>query len=213
MGYTTFVSVETSEHQTIRDAAAGDVLLRAESLGVSASAMARMEVEGSIERLAPGIYLGALAPRRALSEAAAWSLRYPTVVAGLVTAAVHHDLTDAFSGGTWLLAAKGSSFPRSRSFPLEVVQVAPWLVDPTLDEVNGVDTVAVHGAVLRITGPDRTVLDMWRYPRRIPSEHALQALRSRVAAPGFELPTFSRLARRLGAWSHIEQVLQGLLLR
>lgn len=204
---------ETSEHQTIRAAAAGDVLLHAESLGVSAPAMSRMVAEGSIERLAPGIYLGAQAPRHALSEAAAWTVRYSAVVAGLVTAAVHHDLTDAFTGGTWLLAPKGSSFPRSRSFPIEVVQVAPWLIDPAQDEDNGVDTVTVHGTTVRVTGPDRTVIDLWRYPRRIPSEHALHALRRRIAAPAFDLPAFSRLARRLGAWSRVDQVLQGMLLR
>ncbi len=174
--------------------------------------MARMEAEGSIERLAPGIYLGARVPRHVLSEAAAWSLRFPSVVAGLLTAAHHHDLTDAFAGGTWLLSPKGASFPRSRAFPLELVQVARWRIDPSHDEDNGVETLTVHGVAVRVTGADRTVIDLWRYPGRIASEHALHALRRRIAGKGFDLPRFSRLARRLGAWSRIEPVLTGMLL-
>lgn len=204
---------EDTEHQTIRDAAADDTLLWAERLGVSSPAMARIEAEGTIERLAPGVYLGAHLPRQALSEAAAWTLRHPPVVAGLLTAAIHHGLTDAFAGGTWLLSPKGASIPRSRTFPLQVVQVAPWLVDPACDDDNGIDTVMVHGTPVRVTGRSRTVLDLWRYPRRVSAEHALHALRRLVVEPSFALPSFARLARRVGPWPRIEPVLQGMLLR
>jgi hypothetical protein len=63
---------------------------------------------------------------------------------------------------------------------------------------------------VRLTGPDRTVIDLWRFPRLVAREHALAALRRRVAAPDFRVPDFARLARHLEAWARIEPVLEGM---
>jgi hypothetical protein len=134
-------------------------------------------------------------------------------VAGLLTAATYHQLTDAFTGGTWLLVPKGSSVPRSRTTPLRIVQVAPRFIDPTQDEENGLSHLIVHGVNVRITNPDRTLLDLWKYPRRVASEHALTALGRRVQASDFELPRFARLGRHLGVWRRVAPVVQGMLVR
>lgn len=202
-----------TEADTIRRAARRDRLLTADALGVSAAAMVRAEGEGTVERVVRGVYLGVGKPRGPLTEGAAWTLRHPGVVVGLLTAAVLHDLTDAFPRGTWLLVAKGSSPPRSRVVLVEVVQVAPDRVDPAHNAANGIVVVTVHGVKVRVTGPDRTVVDLWRYPRRISAEYALDALRRRVQARGFHLAAFARLARRLDAWDRLEPVVQGVMLR
>jgi hypothetical protein len=199
--------------EVIEKAADRDRLLRASDLGVPAEAMARMQKAGVVDRVAPGVYIGASRKRSPLAEAAAWSLRYPGAVACLLTAAVHHRLTDAFARGTWLFVAKRTSVPRSRHARLQVVQIAPRFIDAGLDPENGIISVKVHGTTLRITGPDRTAIDLWRYPRRIAQEHALEALRRRSRADDFKLPSFARLARRLGAWPRLEPVLQGMMLR
>jgi hypothetical protein len=175
--------------------------------------MARMEKEGVLYRVVPGIYIGAHHERHALVEAAAWALRHPSAVACLLTAAVYHDLTDAFARGTWLFVPKGTSVPRSRVATLHVVQTAARFVDPKQDRQNGIVTLPVHGVDLRITGPDRTTLDLWRYPRKVPREYALEALKRRARARDFHIPPFARLAGRLGIWGRIEPVIQGLTLR
>ena len=203
-----------TEHDTIRTSASSSAcLLTAEGLGVHPSAMARLEHQGVLRRLAPGVYVGATHPTHPLVEVAAWTLRHPSVVAGLLTAAVHHDLTDAFARGTWMFVPLGTSPPRSRVAPVHVVQTALRFVDPETDAENGIETLTVHGVDVRLTGPDRTTLDLWRHPRRIPQEYALDALRRRVKNEGFEMPRLARLARRLGVWRRIEPVLQGLVLR
>jgi len=194
-------------------AAASDRLLRADDLAVQPSAMSRMERAGVLERIIPGVYVGVTHRRHPLAEAAAWTRRHPTAVACLLTAAVYHGLADAFPGGTWLYVPLGCSPPRSRVVRVRVVQTAERFVDPVLDEDNGIDTVQAHGVGVRITGPDRTVLDLWRYPRRVSAEHAIEALRRRVRADDFRLPAFARLGRRLGIWSSVEPVVQGLVLR
>ena len=132
---------------------------------------------------------------------------------GLLTAALFRDLTEAFSRGTWLLVPKGSTPPRSQMAPVQVVQTAARTIDLKNDPVLGIVTLPVHGVAARVTGPDRTVIDLWRYPRRIPVEFAMEALRRRARADTPRVPEFARLARRLGAWKSLEPVVQGLMLR
>ena len=203
-----------STHDAIRVAAEKQpVLLRAADLEVSHDAMARMENEGVLARVIPGVYIGAVHRQHPLLEAAAWTLRFPRAVVGLITAAVHHDLTDSFSNGTWLYVPKGGSRPRSRVAVVHALQSAEHLIAPRRDRENGVDRLEVHGVRVRITGPDRTALDLWRFPRRVTPETALVALRRRTTAPGFQIPAFARLAKRLRVWSRIEPVLQGMVLK
>lgn len=188
-------------------------LFTAEERGVDPNAMARLERDGVLHRVIPGVYLGAQHARHPLVEAAAWVRRHPRAVVGLLTAAVHHDLVDAFARGTWLFVPLGCSVPRSRVVQVHVVQTALKYVDPALDAENGIETLQVHGIDVRVTDPDRTALDLWRYPRRVSSEHAIEALRRRVRAPEFEMPRFARLARRLDVWDRVERIVQGLALR
>jgi hypothetical protein len=202
-----------SDHAAVRAASASDRLLRAEDLGVMPWAMARMHEAGVVDRVISGVYLGASCARHPLVEAAAWTLRYPDAVVGLLTAASAHQLTDAFARGTWLLVPKGGTVPRSRTAALEVVQVAPRFIDPAGGVELGISTLEVHGVGLRLTDPDRTVLDLWKYPRRVAAEHALTALRRRVLSADFVLPRFARLGRHLGVWGRIEPVVQGMMAR
>ena len=95
--------------------------------------------------------------------------------------------------------------------PVRVVQTAPRWVDPGEDEENGIVHLPVHGVDVRITGPDRTVIDLWHYPSLISGEHALVALRRRSRAPDFRIPAFARLAERIGVWKRIQPVLQGMM--
>lgn len=197
----------------IQTLAASDRLLQPADVDGSPAALAHAERRSLVTRLAPGVYLGADHPEHPLSEAAAWSLRHPRAVACLFTAAVHHDLVTAFARGTWLFVPWGASRPRSRTATVHAIQLRERLLDPATDDDNGVQTLRIHGVDLRITGPDRTVVDLFRHRRHVPIEHALTALQRRASASDFRVPTFARLARRVGVWSRIEGVVQGLMLR
>lgn len=202
-----------SNPAAIRASALGSArLLTAPDLAVS-NAMARLEREGVLQRIIPGVYLGARHPRHPLIEVAAWTLRHPNVVVCLLTAAVFHDLTDAFARGTWLFVPVGASVPRSSVVKVNVVQTAPRFIDPAVDGELGIVKLDVHGVEVRVTDPDRTTLDLWRYPRRVASENAVDALRRRVSTPGFDTPRFARLARKLEVWDRVEPILRGLMLR
>jgi predicted transcriptional regulator of viral defense system len=175
--------------------------------------MSRVEIDGDIERILPGVYIGTSHPQHPLVTAAAWTLKYPKAVTCLLTAAVFHDLTDAFARGTWLYIAKGETVPRSRVAAVEVVQIAPRWIDSSRDAALGISALEIHGVRVRITNPDRTMLDLWRYPHRIPEEYALDALRRRYQAQDFYLPGLARLGKQLRIWKRIEPYLQGMALR
>lgn len=197
----------------IRNAAENDTLLTATAVGVPPDAMARANHDGVIERVIPGVYIGAQQQQHPLTEAAAWTVKFPSAVTCLLTAAAFHELTDAFSRGTWLFVGKGESRPRSRVVTVHAVQTAPRFIAIEHDEKNGIAHEQVHGVDVRITGPDRTTLDLWRFPHHIPQEYALDALRRRVRSGDFNLPRFARLGSRLEVWTKIEQLVQGLMLR
>lgn len=202
-----------NQREAIRAAAASNRLLTADALGVDHAALSWMERSGGIRRVIPGVYVGAAHPTHPLVEVAAWPLKHPRAVGCLLTAAAFHDLTDAFSRGTWLFVPFGTSPPRSKVAVVHAVQVTPNLVDPEDDDENGIQHLVVHHQAVRLTGPDRTTLDLWKYPARIPQEYALDALRRRLGSPGFEMPRFAKLAERLGVWSRIQPIAQGLMLR
>jgi hypothetical protein len=185
--------------------------LRSSELGVRPEALVKAAKAGRVERVVPGVYLAAGVRRHALAEAAAWTLRQPAAVIALSTAAVFHGLTDAFERGTWLFVPKGASPPRSTTTPVHSVVVLPELLDGATGDL-GLQTLPVHGVDVRLTGPDRTVVDLWRYVRLVPREYALEALRRRVRAPGFRPAALARLARRLGVWGKMEPVVQGMTL-
>lgn len=204
-------SIEQGE--SIRAAAASDRLFTAGQINADPSVLARLEHGGEIRRVIHGVYLGAEHSPHRLIEAAAWTLRRPNAVVGLLTAAVYFDLTDAFARGTWLLVPTGASAAKSRVDPVHIVRVEPRLLDPDADVANGIMAIEAHGVRIRITAPDRTTLDMLKFPRRVPQEYALDALRRRLRAADFDMPRFARLAERLGVWSRIESLVQGLALR
>lgn len=204
---------DLNQREAIRAAASSERLLTADALGVDHAAMSWMERSGALRRVLPGVYIGAGHATHPLLEVAAWTLKHPRAVGCLLTAAALHDLTDAFARGTWLFVPFGTSPPRSKVVPIHTVQVTPNLVDPEHDDENGIQHHVVYGQAVRLTGPDRTTLDLWKYPARISQEYALDALRRRLGAPGFEMPKFARLADRLGVWSKIQPIALGLTLR
>lgn len=70
-----------------------DRLLTAPGLNADPSVLAVLEREGDLRRVLHGVYVGVGHPVHRLIEGAAWTLRRPHAVIGLLTAAVYHDRT------------------------------------------------------------------------------------------------------------------------
>ena len=194
-------------------AAESSTFLTAEDLEVPPSTLSALTRQGGLVRLAPGVYLGANHRQHPLAEAAAWAHRHPWLIACLYTAAAYHGLTDAFPRGTWLFYPSEKSPPRSRVTQLHTVRADRELLAVEPEGDNDITIRDVHGVRLAVTGPDRTTIDLWRYPRHVTYEHAEVALRRRVAQGGFDRHRFSLLAQRMGIWERVAPTLQGTLNR
>lgn len=198
---------------TAKLAAESSTFLTAEGLEVPPSTLSSLTRQGVLARLAPGVYLGAHHRQHPLAEAAAWASRRPWLVACLHTAAAFHGLNDAFPRGVWFFYPAGKNPPRSRITPIHTIRSASELLTTEPDGAQDITTRDVHGIQLAVTGPDRTTIDLWRYPRHVAYEHAERALRERLTQDGFNRRRFASLAKRLGAWERLAPALQGMMNR
>ena len=203
-------SAQLTANEKILAAAEADVLLRAEDVGVTGVAMSKARGKGILQRVIPGVYLGTEHSLHPLAQAAAWTYKHPQAVACMLTAAAHHGLIDTPPEGAWLIVRKGTSPPRSSVVAVHVIQSGPRHMDPAHDADHDIGTTEVHGVTLRITGRDRTVLDLFRYVGRVDANQATEILRRRVHAPDFDLSGFAAFATRLDIWPTVAAAMQEL---
>lgn len=179
-------------------------MLQARRDGIPSAILSRLRERGELVRIGPGIYLGSKVCRHALWEAAALSLRHSGVVVGLMTALEHHELTDHFADGLWVLVPRQRNAPSSTE--VRVVRVKKEFLLPEL----GIATIDVHGVDVQITEPLRTVVDCWRYSRRIPQSIAHDALKEVRQSQHWNGRRFYKLARAQGVWRKLRPYVEGL---
>ena len=139
--------------------------------GVPVSRLVAGVAEGRWERLARGLYVPVDRPPipwLTLHEVQRYA---PRAIFCLETALQFHGLSDVHPHAVWLSLPRGSRPPAIRWVAIELVTVAPSLWE------LGADVHDVDGGSLRITSVARTVVDAFRFRRRVGLDVALQALR------------------------------------
>lgn len=193
-----------SPTERARAAARSGRLVSSEDLRVPATILSRLAKAGELRRVARGVYLGADVQPHPLFEAAAVIKKTPRAVVGGLTALEYYGLTTAWADGIWILTPRDQNTPQKNG--LQAIRVQPRL----LEEGLGIDTVRVHGVDVRITSPARTVLDCWKYTRRVSHTIALEALRELRHSERWDGRDFFRLARKLGLWSRLRPYVEAL---
>ncbi len=175
-----------------------------QDLNVCPAILSRLASHGELQRVRRGVYLGAAIDPHPLFEAAAVVKRTPRAVVGLLTALEYHQLTTAWPDGIWIMVPRNQNPPQEEG--LRVVRVRRDLLDTSL----GIDTIEVHGVDVRITNPTRTVMDCWKYTRRVSHAIALEALRELHSSGDWDGRAMYRLARRLGLWTRLRPYMEVL---
>lgn len=139
--------------------------------GLTAAALRTGVAEATWERVARGLYAPVERPPVPWLTLLEVQRFAPRVVFCLETALRFHDVTDVHPHAVWISIARGSRRPAIRWVRTEVVTVATNLWE------LGVETREVEGGALRVTGVARTVVDAFRFRRRIGLDIALAALR------------------------------------
>lgn len=193
-----------SPTERARSAARRGFLLESLDVDVPTSILSRLASLGELNRVRRGVYLGAGIEPHPLAEAAAVAKKTPRAVVGLLTALEFYGLTTAWPDGIWVLAPRSQNVPRGER--LHVVRVGRNLLEPRL----GIDDLVIHGVHVRITSPTRTVLDCWKYTRRVSPTIALEALQELRASEHWDGRALVRLARRLSLWTRLRPYVEAI---
>jgi predicted transcriptional regulator of viral defense system len=128
--------------------------------GVTAATVSRMKDKGLIVRLGRGLYQLPDAPldtNHSLAEAAKL---VPKGVIALVSALAFHGLTDTIPSRVWVAIGSKNRKPSVTQPPLQIVRFGDKVLRAGIEEHR------IEGVPVRIYGPAKTVVDLFRYRQR-----------------------------------------------
>lgn len=161
---------------------------------------------GELIVLSRGVYRRADAPPPSHPDLLAISRRAPAAVVCLMSALRLWDLTD-----TMPLAVQIAIRRRSRSPRIDFPPVDSFHFDAKTFE-EGVELVeAAPSETVRVYSPQRTVVDVMRFRRRLGEALALSALRAYLWRPGSEPAAVLGYARMLDVEGPVGQAMDGVL--
>ena len=172
--------------------------------GATAAAVARLEREGAIVRLARGLYQLPDAPLEAHHTLAEAAKRVPRGVICLVSALAFHDLTDRMPPKVWMAIAPKDWRPRVAQPPIRFVRF------PSAALESGVEAHGIEGVTVRITDPTRTVVDLFRYRRAVGQTVAVEGLREGLRQRKITPAEIARCAAAMKVWSILQPYLEAL---
>jgi len=149
-----------------------------------------------------GIYVQPGAPLTG-RRTAAFALRRPDAVFGLLTALSHHDLTDQLPRTVDVFIPNTTPAPRFTDIPHRVVRQQPALLEV------GVQAWSVLGVETRIVGPARAVVDAFRFSRYINLQVAIEALRIYLEE-GLPIANLVEVAQRFDTFRRLKPYLRAL---
>jgi Predicted transcriptional regulator len=141
------------------------------SLHVSSVVLTRMVKNGSLVRVARGLYA---LPNRQASEYASLgevAAKYPQGIICLLSALRFHELGTQAPFEVWLAIPNKARPPVLEYPPLRIVRFSGAGL------TEGVETHLVDGVPVRITSVARTVADCFKFRNKIGMDVALEALR------------------------------------
>lgn len=177
----------------LRDAFGGATLLRSKDLegrGLSRTAIGEAVRTGLLDRVGRGIYALpgiAVTENHSLVQA---SHRVPAGAICLLSALRFHDLTSQNPHEVWMAIGSKDRLPKPGHPPLRIVRFGEKCFE------LGLETHELEGAHLRIYSVARTVVDLFRYRRKIGIDVALEALKEGWREKRFALKEVNEIASK-----------------
>lgn len=143
---------------------------------------------GEVRRVARGLYRLRDAPLTELETVAAVSKRIPGGLVCLLTALYMHDIGTQVPREVWIAVNRKARKPQAPGLPVRVVRFSEPMPR------SAIETREVLGVPVRLTSPARTVVDCFRYRRKIGLDVALEALRDAVWSRKVTVADIARVA-------------------
>ena len=172
--------------------------------GVDSRALRRLVGNGSIERVARGLYRVADAELTEHHTRAAVCARVPSAVLCLLTALSVHELGTQLPHEVWIAIPHKARTPHLPGLPVRVVRFSGAALR------YGVVNTTFEGVPVRITSPARTVVDCFRFRRLVGKDVAIEALRDALLDRKASVDQIWRAADVCRAKSLVRPVLEAL---
>lgn len=172
--------------------------------GISAATVSRLERRGEVVRLGRGLYQLPDAPLDANHTLAEAAKLVPRGIICLASALAYHDLTDRIPSHVWMAIGPKDWRPRVGGPAVRFVRFGPKVL------TAGVEEHVIEGVPVRVYGPAKTVVDLFRYRRTLGLDLAIgglkEALRHGKATPA----DVARYAVDGGIWKVVQPYLEAL---
>ncbi|HNW92101.1 MAG TPA: type IV toxin-antitoxin system AbiEi family antitoxin [bacterium] len=164
-----------------------------EEQGVSRDRLRGFLRRGEVERIGRGLYRAAKASAGADANEslAIVCARAPRAVVCLLTALRFHGIGTQTPRAVWIAISRASRKPVIPHVPVRVVRFSPAMLR------YGIEMHTIQGVEVRITSPARTVVDLFRYRKKLGIDVAIEALKDAVASKRVR-PQDLRLAAEAG---------------
>ncbi len=177
----------------------------AAELGIPSRSLRRFLEEGTIQRIARGLYRVTEAEITGHYTHAAVSARVPDAILCLLTALRIHDLGTQRSRKVWVAIPHKARTPHVPELPIRIVRFSAASLH------YGVSETTFEGVSVRITNPARTVVDCFRFRRLVGKDVALEAMRDVLEERKATVDQIWNAAETLRAKSLVGPVLEAML--
>ena len=157
-------------------------------LGVSYRQIQGLAAEGRVERLGYGLYRMSAVEPTELETVAMVSAAIPSAIACLLTALGIHEIGTQLPHEVWIAIDRKSRKPTRAPARIRVVRFSGAML------TYGVIEQKMLGVSVRVTSPARTVVDCFRYRKKIGIDVALEALRDAVTSRKANVDEIQRAA-------------------
>jgi len=171
-------------------------------LGISEPALRTLQRQGSVERVARGLYRLTSAPPSEHYTVAAACARSPRAIVCLLTALRVHGIGTQLPSEVWLAIPHGAHAPRSEFTTVRTVKFTGVFL------TAGVEPLRLEGVPTRITNPDRTIIDCLRLKRWIDREVAIEAAREGLRSRRVTANSLLRMAKACGVAERLRQEIE-----
>lgn len=175
-----------------------------EAIGIGSGELRTLLDAGVVERLSRGLYRLSAAELTEDSTLAAVCAKAPKAILCLLTALSYHQIGTQMPRQVWIGIPHKAREPRLPEVELRIVRFSGASLR------YGVETVHLDGVPARITNPARTVVDCFRFRRRVGRAVALEALKEALAEGKATVTQIWRTAEMCRAKTLIEPYLVAL---
>ncbi len=143
---------------------------------------------GDVEKVSRGLYRR-VSEVTELDTVATVCARVPNAVVCLLTALVVHRIGTQLPADVWIALDRKARKPRLEDLPVRIVRFSPAMLR------YGIEERRVHGVLVRMTSPARTVVDCFRYRNKIGIDVALEALKESLRERRVSVDALVRAAK------------------